>query len=118
MERLVMGRNVYTGPLVVLIDALSYSASEYFSSGMQTLGRAVIIGERSPGGATGMNVTTLPNGAILGYPVAQLITSDGKVLEGYGVIPDITVTLERSQLLEGIDAQLQAAIDYIIEAAP
>ena len=115
MERLVIGRNVYTGPLVVLIDALSYSASEYFSSGMQTLGRAVIIGERSPGGATGMNVTTLPNGAVLGYPVAQLITSDGKVLEGYGVIPDITVTLERSQLLEGIDAQLQAAIDYIVE---
>jgi C-terminal processing protease CtpA/Prc len=82
---------------------------------MQALGRGVIIGERSPGGLSGMNVIPLSNDAILGYPVVQLITPDGKVLEGYGVTPDITVNLERSQLLAGIDAQLQAAIDYILE---
>ena len=115
MARLVTGKNVYTGPLVVLVDASSFSASEHFASGMQAVGRAVIIGERSPGGATAMNVTTLPNGASLGYPVAQLLAPDGTVLEGYGVIPDITVTLERGQLLEGTDAQLQAAIHYIVE---
>jgi carboxyl-terminal processing protease len=95
---------------------LSFSGSEYLSSGMQALGRGVIIGERSPGGLTAMTVIDLPNGAILGYPVAQLITPDGQALEGYGVIPDITVNLERSQLLAGIDAQLQAAINYILEA--
>lgn len=118
IARLVTGENVYPGPLVILIDALSFSGSEYFSSGMQGLNRAVVIGERSPGGVTAMNVTTLPNGAILGFPVAQLLSKSGKVLEGYGVIPDITVTLRRSQLLEGIDAQLQAAIDSILESAP
>jgi len=116
ITRLLDGKSIYTGPLVVLIDTLSFSGSEYFASGMQMVGRAVIIGERSPGGLTAMNVTTLPNGAILGFPVAQLITPDGKVLEGYGVIPDITKSLERSQLLEGLDAQLQAAINYIVEA--
>ena len=114
IERSLIGENVYPGPLVILIDALSFSGSEYFSSGMQTLGRGVVIGERSPGGLTAMNVTALPNGAILGFPVAQLITPDGKVLEGYGIIPDITVVLERDQLLAGIDAQLQASIDYIL----
>jgi len=116
IERSLIGENVYPGPLVILIDALSFSGSEYLSSGMQALGRGVIIGERSPGGLTAMNVIDLPNGAILGFPVAQLITPDGQVLEGYGVIPDITVNLERSQLLAGIDAQLQAAINYILEA--
>jgi carboxyl-terminal processing protease len=115
IERWLTGKNVYTGPLVILIDALSYSASEHFSSGMQAFGRAVIIGERSPGGATAMNVALLQNNAVLAHAVAQLITPDGKVLEGFGVIPDITVTLERNQLLEGIDAQLQAAIDYIVK---
>ena len=59
----------------------------------------------------------LPNDAILGYPVAQIVTSDGRVLEGYGVIPDIPVTLDRGQLLKGVDAQLQAAIQYIVEPA-
>jgi carboxyl-terminal processing protease len=114
IARFVSGENVYPGSLVILIDALSYSGSEYFSSSMQAVGRAVIIGERSPGGATGMDVKALPNGALLGYPVIQLITPGGKVLEGHGVIPDITVTLERSQLLKGIDAQLEAGIMEIL----
>jgi carboxyl-terminal processing protease len=112
---ILTGKNGYAGPLVILIDALSFSGSEFFSSGMQAVGRAAIIGERSPGGASEGNIKSLPNGAILVYPVAELLTPDGKVVEGYGIIPDITVTLERSQLLAGIDAQLQAAIDYIVE---
>jgi carboxyl-terminal processing protease len=114
-EWYVDGESVYAGPVVILIDALSYSCSEWFASGMQAVGRAVIIGERSPGGTTGMNARTLPNGAILGYPVGQLLAADGRVLEGYGVIPDIAVSLDRDQLLEGIDAQLQAGIDDILE---
>jgi carboxyl-terminal processing protease len=111
----VDGESIYAGPVVILIDALSYSCSEWFASGMQAVGRAVIIGERSPGGTTAMNVKTLPNGASLGYPVAQLLTPDGTVLEGYGVIPDIAVTLDHSQLLEGVDTQLEAGINYILE---
>lgn len=117
IPRMVEGKNIYTGSLIILIDALSFSGSEYFASNMQTIARAVIVGERSPGGLTGMNITRLPNDAILGYPVAQLITSDSRVLEGFGVIPDIPVPLERNQLLEGVDAQLQAAIQYIVESA-
>jgi carboxyl-terminal processing protease len=112
---LLTGENAYAGPLVILIDALSYSGSEFVASGMQAVGRAMIIGEQSPGGAIAGNLETLPNDAILVYPVAQLLTPDGVVVEGCGVIPDFTVTLERSQLLEGIDAQLQAAIHYIVE---
>jgi len=108
------GKNTYAGPLVLLIDALSFSGSEFFTSGMQAVGRAVVIGERSPGGAAEGNIKSLPNGAILVYPVAELLTPAGKVVEGNGVIPDITVTLERDQLLAGIDAQLQAAIDYLV----
>jgi carboxyl-terminal processing protease len=114
-EWYVDGENNYTGPVVILIDTLSYSCSEWFASGMQAVGRAVIIGERSPGGATAMSAKILPNGASLGYPVAQVLAPDGTVLEGYGVIPDVTVTLDQSQLLEGIDAQLEAGINYILE---
>lgn len=116
LEWRVAGESVYAGPLVILIDASSYSCSEWFASGMQAADRAVIIGERSPGGATGMNAKTLPNGASLGYPVAQLLSPDGTELEAHGVIPDIAVTLDRSQLLEGTDAQLEAGINYILNA--
>ena len=113
VARSVTGQDVYAGQLVILIDASSYSASEWFASGMQATGRAVIIGERSPGGATGMRVAILPNGGCLGCPVDQLLAPDGRVLEGYGVIPDIEVALDRASLLSGLDLQLQAAIELI-----
>jgi C-terminal peptidase prc len=117
MPWVVTGENAYSGPLVILIDALSFSGSEFFASGLQAVGRAVIAGERSPGGATVGNVAPLPNNAILVYPVAQLLTPGGQAVEGHGVVPDIPVTLERGQLLDGIDAQLQAAIQHIVETA-
>jgi C-terminal processing protease CtpA/Prc len=49
------------------------------------------------------------------YPVAQTRTADGMVLEGNDVTPNIPVSLDRSQLLQGIDAQMQAAIQAISE---
>jgi carboxyl-terminal processing protease len=115
-----MGRRsegAYTGPVLVLIDALSYSCSEWFAAGMQAADRAVIIGERSPGGATGINVKTLPNGGRLAYPVVQLLAPDGTVLEGQGVIPEFTISLDRHQLLAGIDAQLEAAVHALLDSA-
>jgi carboxyl-terminal processing protease len=103
----------YEGPLLVLIDALSTSASEEFAAGMQAIGRAVIIGQRSPGSAAGAEVKLLPNGGLLLFATVEMTVPDGTVIEGRGVIPDIQVELERELLLQGIDSQLEAAIDYI-----
>lgn len=47
------------------------------------------------------------------YPVAQLATPDGTVLEGHGVVPDIEVELDRETLLKGIDSQLHSAVRYL-----
>ena len=58
----------------------------------------------------------LPNGAVLMYPFGQTRTADGTVLEGRGVIPDIEVSLDRASLLEGRDAQLEAAIQAVQDA--
>jgi carboxyl-terminal processing protease len=107
----------YEGPVIILIDTLSYSASEWFAAGMQAIGRAVIIGEQSPGGVTGAHVKALPNGANLIHPVLQLTAPDGTALEGRGVIPDIQVELDRELLLHGTDSQLEAAIEHIEGAA-
>jgi C-terminal processing protease CtpA/Prc len=96
-----------------LIDALSFSASECFAAAMQAIERAVIIGAPSPGGVTGANLAQLPNDGLLMYPVIQLITPAGMTPEGRGVIPDIAVELDRDMLLQGIDAQLETAVDTI-----
>ena len=105
----------YLGPVVVLVDELCGSSCEEFSGALQANQRAVIIGGRTSGSDLVADVMILPNGAMFFYPIAQTRTADGTVLEGHGVIPDIDVKLDRQQLLQGIDAQLQAAIDFLEE---
>lgn len=106
----------YDGPVVVMIDALNGSASERFSGCIQSIGRAVVIGERSSGSVGPSDVKKLPNGASFMYLVAQSLTPDGTVLEGHGVIPDIVLSLDRQALLEGKDTQLERAVEYIRNA--
>ena len=105
--------NVYEGLVVVLIDVLSISSAEEFSGGLQAIGPAVIVGERSPGIVVVGELTQLPNGATFMYPIERSMTPDGSVLEGNGVTPDIEVAVDRSLLLQGIDAQLEAAVRHI-----
>jgi C-terminal processing protease CtpA/Prc len=106
----------YEGPVAVLVDVLSGSAAEAFAGGVQAMGRAVVVGERTPGRLLGGEIVRLPNGALMIYPVVQPITADGAIVEGRGVIPDIPVAVHRSDLLAGADPALQAAIDYLLSA--
>jgi carboxyl-terminal processing protease len=105
--------NSYEGPVVVLIDVMSKSSSEFFAACTQSIGRSVVIGERSPGSVGPADLMSLPNGATFIYPEAQESTLDGTILEDHGVIPDIEVALDRPLLSQGIDSQLEAAVAYI-----
>jgi carboxyl-terminal processing protease len=103
----------YTGPVVVLIDGQNASASERFTACLQSIGRGVVIGERSRGAVGPSEGEVLPNGTTFQYLTAQSLTPDGIVLEGRGVIPDIVVSPDRDALLHGKDAQLDRAVKYI-----
>ncbi len=107
----------FTGPVVVMIDVMNGSASERFSGCIQSIGRAVVVGERSPGIVGPSNLKRLPNGVSFMYLIAQSLTPDGTVLEGHGVIPDITVELDRAGLLSGVDTQIERAVEYIEEVS-
>lgn len=102
--------NPYSGPIAILIDGTSASTSEVFASGMQEIGRAVIVGERSAGAALPSVFTKLPTGAVFQYAIADFRSPRGKLIEGTGVTPDIEVQLDKSSLLAGRDVQLEAAI--------
>jgi carboxyl-terminal processing protease len=102
-------KNVYRGRLALLIDAETQSAGEIFAVGLQESGRAVVVGERSAGATLPSAAKELPTGAIFQYAFADFITPAGS-LEGRGVTPDLTVKVNRRQLLAGRDAQLEAAL--------
>jgi len=105
--------SVYKGPVVVMVDHLSVSSAEEFSGGLKAIKRATIVGERTPGVVVTADFEKLPNGATFVYPKAWTITADGTVLEGHGVVPDIEMALDRNELLQGKDSQLEAAVRFI-----
>jgi carboxyl-terminal processing protease len=110
-------QNPYTGPVVILTDGGSASTSEIFAAGMQELGRATVVGERTMGAALPSVFFKLPTGAIFQYAIADFKTPKGALVEGNGVKPDIEVKLTRKVLLEGRDPQLEAAVARIKKQA-
>jgi carboxyl-terminal processing protease len=101
---------VYSGPLAIILDGGSASTSEVFASGMQELGRAIIVGERSAGAALPSIIQKLPTGALFQYAIGDFKTPKGTLIEGRGVIPDVPIKLTRADLLAGRDASLDAAV--------
>src|SRR6478736_8143938 len=61
------GKALYTGPMIVLVDKLSASASEIFAATMQDYGRAPIVGDSSTFG-TGTVQTILELGRFMALP--------------------------------------------------
>ena len=102
----------FAGPVAILVDALSGSASECFAGGMQSLGRVRVFGQQTMGQALPALFSRLPNGDVLIHAYADFVTADGTRLEGRGVIPDQVVPLDRAQLLTGRDRTLDAALAW------
>jgi carboxyl-terminal processing protease len=103
----------YLGPVVVLADGASGSASEQLTAGLQESGRAYVVGTRTEGDDMDAELEELPTGAYLIYASGLPHTPKGAVVEGRGVKPDLEVNLTRAGLLRGEDAQLDAALRYI-----
>ena len=80
---------LYTGPMTVMIDRLSASASEIFAGAMQDYGRAIIVGGQSYGKGTVQSIQPLNHGQ-LKLTLAKFYRVSGESTQHKGVMPDIT----------------------------
>ena len=103
----------FKGPVAILVDGLTGSASECFSGGMQSLGRARVFGQTSMGQALPALFDKLPNGDVLIHAWGDFVTGTGVRIEGRGVIPDEPVAVTRAALLAGRDTTLDAALAWV-----
>jgi carboxyl-terminal processing protease len=78
----------YTGPMMVLIDRLSASASEIFAGAIQDYGRGLIVGSQSFGKGTVQSVQSLPSGQ-LKLTESKFYRISGDSTQHKGVLPDI-----------------------------
>ncbi|MEO6212764.1 MAG: S41 family peptidase [Vicinamibacterales bacterium] len=108
--------SVYDGPVAILVDAMSGSASECFAGGMQSIGRVRVFGQTTMGQALPALFDRLPNGDVMIHAYGDFVTADGTRLEGRGVVPDEVTPLDRGDLLAGRDRALEAALSWIDKA--
>ncbi len=106
----------FDGKLAVVIDGVSASTSEIFAGGLQSIGRARVFGQRTAGMALPANMDRLPNGDVLLHAIADYHDSTGRRLERDGVPPDVPVELNRTDLLNGIDAPVAKAAAWIAQS--
>ncbi|HEX8287938.1 MAG TPA: S41 family peptidase [Pyrinomonadaceae bacterium] len=106
--------NPFEGKVVVLTDYGSASTSEVFAAGMQEIGRAEIIGERSAGAVLPSVFTVLPTKAIFQYVISDYKSPKSILIEKRGVAPDVEVKQTRQALLEGRDLPLEEAVKRIL----
>lgn len=79
----------YNGPMAVLVNRLSASASEIFAGAMQDYGRALVIGEPTFGKGTVQSIQPLNHGE-LKLTLAKFYRVSGQSTQNRGVVPDIT----------------------------
>ncbi|MEP0354978.1 carboxy terminal-processing peptidase [Paraglaciecola sp.] len=97
LEQDVDGKVFYNGPLTVLVDRYSASASEIFAAAMQDYNRALILGEQTFGKGTVQQHRPLgriydlyenPLGSVQ-FTIAKFYRINGGSTQHKGVIPDI-----------------------------
>jgi carboxyl-terminal processing protease len=89
----------YSGPLIVLVDRFSASASEIFAGAIQDYGRALIVGQQTYGKGTVQNAHPLnytifgrkPELGQLNVTIGKYYRITGESTQDRGVTPDIAL---------------------------
>jgi carboxyl-terminal processing protease len=84
-------------PMVVLINGASASASEIVAGALQDNKRATIIGTRSFGKGSVQSIIPMDGHGALRLTTALYYTPSGRSIQGYGITPDVLLTLPKEQ---------------------
>lgn len=117
LEQVLEGTGLYAGPVTILLDRDSGSASELFSGLMQSQKRATVVGQVSCGCLLAyMGYASVPGGGKLAYSEVGFVLPDGNRIEGTGVVPDIAVPLLAEDLRLNRDRVLETALAELARA--
>ena len=103
-------------PMVVLINSNSASASEITAGALQDDGRAKLVGVVSYGkGSVQIRVPLSNNEGAVAITIAHWLTPKGTLIDKKGLTPDIYVPMTASDINAGLDPQLDAASQTLLD---
>lgn len=101
-------------PLYILVNKGTASASEIAAGALQDYNRAILIGTTTFGKGLIQNWIPLEgeNGAVR-VSIAHWLTPHGRQIQDLGLSPDIEIEFSEADYYDGIDPQLEKAIEII-----
>jgi len=101
-------------PLYILVNNGTASASEITAGALQDYDRAILIGTTTFGKGLIQNWIPLQedNGAIR-ISIAHWLTPYGRQIQNLGLTPDIEIEFTETDYYNGVDTQLEKAIEVI-----
>lgn len=102
----------FTGQIVLLCNRSAYSASNMFAQMMKSLPNAVLVGDKTGGGAGIPAFGELPNGWMYRFSATQTTNPQGVHIEN-GVEVDVRVDMNPEDEANGIDSMLETALDIL-----
>ncbi len=126
---------IFNKPMVLIIDALCYSAADMFAAGFQDNKLGKTIGTHANTGAGGANVwshrtlrhlfgkeaTTdaplkqLPKGAGFNVAVRRILRKNGEPIEDLGISPEVIHKITKTDLLHGNKDLIAKAVMVLTE---
>jgi tricorn protease len=110
--------DVRRGPLVTITDENAGSDGDIVTAMIQERGLGPVVGMRSWGGVVGIGpATTLVDGSTVTQPrYAVWIVNRRWSVENYGVDPDVEVPIPPQAWAQGLDPQLDTAVELALAA--
>ena len=84
----IPNKKLFDGPLVILINGGSASASEILAGAIRDNKRGKIVGSHSFGKASVQNIIPLTDGSAILLTIAKYYTPNGSNIHGVGILPD------------------------------
>lgn len=111
-------QQTFRGHLVVLTDELTYSDGETFAAGVKALQLGPLVGKRTAGAGVWLSGRNqLADGGLARVAETAQFAMDGRwIIEGLGIEPDIEVDNLPHATFNGRDAQLERAVEELLEA--
>lgn len=110
---------IYDGPLAVLVNGNSASASELFAGAIQDYQLGPVIGTQTFGKGVVQRTYLFQDGSALKFTTEKYYTAGEQDIDGKGITPDLVTeqqeTEEKTEDLEG-DPVLQRALEYFQES--
>jgi len=105
---------LWSKPLVLLIDETCYSDAEIFPMGWKALDLGPVVGVPTYGAVIGTNDLPLIDGTMFRVPGSGWFDLTDRNLENWGIEPDIYVESPPEEASLGRDAQLETAVETIL----